>query len=125
MGSSKHFGASQNWLTVLVFASAKSAPSDRELALAPQLQLVSHDWEGRAACRGLDPSLFFGPNRFEPKRERMARENAAKEICAACPVRHPCHDYAVTSGEAFGVWGGIGETERRAILEGTPVRRAG
>ncbi len=70
-------------------------------------------WEQRAACRGHDPSLFFGPNRFEPKRERLAREAAAKDVCRRCPVQVPCREHALTVGEAFGVWGGLGETERR------------
>lgn len=73
-------------------------------------------WEQAAACRGADASLFFGPNRFEPKRERDGREAAAKEICAACPVSDPCRESAIVHGEAFGVWGGLGEVERRAII---------
>lgn len=80
--------------------------------------LVAHEgWEQAGACRGVDPSLFFGPNRFEPKRERLAREDAAKAICATCPVVEPCRDAAVRLGESFGVWGGTGEVERRALLE--------
>lgn len=70
-------------------------------------------WEQRAACRGHDPSLFFGPNRFEPKRERLAREAAAKDVCRRCPVQVPCREHALATGEAFGVWGGLGESERR------------
>jgi len=78
-------------------------------------------WEHRAACRGHDPSLFFGPNRFEPKRERLAREAAAKDVCMHCPVQVPCREHALATGETFGVWGGLGETERRT---GTGRRRA-
>ena len=79
-------------------------------------------WEERAACRGHDPSLFFGPNRFEPKRERLAREAAAKEVCRGCPVRVPCGEHAMSVGESFGVWGGLGESERRG--DGRARRRA-
>ncbi len=74
---------------------------------------ASDSWEQRAACRGHDPSLFFGPNRFEPKRERLARESAAKDVCVTCPVQVPCREHAVGMGETFGVWGGLGEAERR------------
>ncbi len=74
---------------------------------------ASQSWEARAACRGHDPTLFFGPNRFEPKRERLAREAAAKDVCTSCPVQLPCREHALASGEAFGVWGGLGEAERR------------
>lgn len=80
-------------------------------------------WEALGACRGEDPSLFFGPNRFEPKAQRLAREERAKAICATCPVIDPCREYALRHGEIYGVWGGLGEAERRALLE--QQRRAG
>lgn len=84
------------------------------------------NWEADAKCRGADPALFFGPNRFEPKREREAREAAAKLICRGCPALLACRDHALAHDEAFGVWGGLGESERRAIVEAqAPMRRAG
>lgn len=88
--------------------------------------LESPEWEADAGCRGADASLFFGPNRFEPKREREAREAAAKVVCAGCPALVECREYALTHEETFGVWGGLGETERRAILDtGHQMKRAG
>ena len=74
------------------------------------------DWETRAACKGRDPSLFFGPNQFEPKRDREAREEAAKAVCARCPVILHCRERAILRGELYGVWGGLGEVERRTLL---------
>ncbi|MFT5222898.1 MAG: hypothetical protein ACI867_001208 [Glaciecola sp.] len=71
-------------------------------------------WEDRAACRYRDPTLFFGPNRFEPKHERLSREAAAVEICRSCTVRRECLVYAQDAGEVFGVWGGLTETDRKA-----------
>jgi WhiB family transcriptional regulator, redox-sensing transcriptional regulator len=82
------------------------------------------EWELTAGCRRHDPALFFGPNRFEPKRERLAREAEAKSICATCPVMEPCRSYALEQGESYGVWGGLGEAERRSILAQQPVRAA-
>lgn len=43
-------------------------------------------------------------------------ENAdeAKRICAACPVRRPCLEWALANAE-FGIWGGTSERERRRI----------
>jgi WhiB family redox-sensing transcriptional regulator len=64
-------------------------------------------WLARAACRGMDPELFF-PDRGEST-------EPAKAVCAACPVRAECLDYALTNGERFGVWGGASERERRAL----------
>jgi WhiB family transcriptional regulator, redox-sensing transcriptional regulator len=61
--------------------------------------------------------VFFGPNGFESKRDRARREAAAKAICARCPVIVACRDYAMRANEAFGVWGGLGEAERRILMQ--------
>ncbi len=47
---------------------------------------------------------------------------AAKAVCAGCPVRDECLDYALASRQRFGVWGGMSEQERRR-LDSTPNRR--
>lgn len=88
---------------------------------------VQHGWERDARCRGEDAALFFGPNRFEPKRERLAREAAAKAVCHTCPALTACREHALTSGETYGVWGGLGETERRGMTAAreSVARRAG
>jgi WhiB family transcriptional regulator, redox-sensing transcriptional regulator len=87
----------------------------------PQLVDVSagpgDGWAGGAHCRGEDAALFFGPNGFEPKRERLAREAAAKAICRGCPALMACREQAVRDGELYGVWGGLGETDRRPLIE--------
>jgi WhiB family transcriptional regulator, redox-sensing transcriptional regulator len=82
------------------------------------------EWELTAHCRRYDPTLFFGPNRFEPKRERLAREAEAKSICATCPALDACRDYALENAEVYGVWGGLGEADRRAVLARRPVAAA-
>ena len=73
-------------------------------------------WERFAACSGSD-ALFFGPHLQESKSDRETREAAAKAICAACRVIEPCREYAIASGELYGVWGGLGEAERRTLIE--------
>jgi WhiB family redox-sensing transcriptional regulator len=73
-------------------------------------------WQRHAACRGEDSVYFFAPAYFEKRREKLAREAVAKRICATCPVIAPCLDHALATREAHGVWGGLNETERRAIL---------
>ncbi len=60
--------------------------------------------------------MFFPPPHFERKDEREAREKAAKAICATCPVRQPCLDYALRIREPHGIWGGLNEAERRQLL---------
>ena len=75
---------------------------------------AENDWRLHAACQRLDPDLFFSPDSFETKQERDDREAEAKAVCAACPVRERCLDYAVAAGERYGIWGGLNELERRA-----------
>jgi WhiB family redox-sensing transcriptional regulator len=41
---------------------------------------------------------------------------AAQRICAACPAKEPCLEYALTNRIEHGVWGGASERERRRIL---------
>ena len=73
-------------------------------------------WQLDAACRGEDAAAYFAPNYFEKRSEKDAREARAKVICARCPVREPCLDYALRIREPHGVWGGLNEMERRAVL---------
>lgn len=74
-------------------------------------------WQQAAACRGRDRSkTFYPPMHHETRDERAWREQAAKAICAACPVQADCRDYALKSRESFGIWGGLTEHERKAML---------
>lgn len=74
-------------------------------------------WQEGAACRGPLGVVFFPPPTTERKREKLAREARAKEICSACPVMLTCREYAVQIREPHGVWGGLGEQERRLLLQ--------
>lgn len=82
---------------------------------------LDHAWQVKAACRGPQASVFFPPAHPERKDERASREERAKQICAACSVRKSCLEYALDIREPHGIWGGMNETERKAIL----ARRAG
>jgi WhiB family redox-sensing transcriptional regulator len=73
-------------------------------------------WQHRAACRGEDSSVFFAPNYFERKEEKEAREAKAKTLCVRCPVRLECLDYALRAREPHGIWGGLNEVERKALI---------
>ena len=64
-------------------------------------------WRYRAACRGDDLDLFF-PGRGESA-------EPARRVCAGCPVREPCLDYALRHGITHGIWGGLAERDRRAL----------
>jgi WhiB family redox-sensing transcriptional regulator len=70
------------------------------------------DWRASAACRVEDPELFFPIGTTEPAL-RQTRE--AKAICAACPAKAPCLSWALDSNQDNGIWGGLGEGERRSL----------
>jgi WhiB family transcriptional regulator, redox-sensing transcriptional regulator len=69
------------------------------------------DWTTRAACKGTDPDELF---------VQGAAQNRAKLICRGCPVRTECLADALDNGIPFGVWGGMTERERRALLRRRP-----
>lgn len=72
----------------------------------------SVSWRRRAACIGEDPELFFPVSSSGPALAQIA---AAKAVCARCSVRDACLRYAVTTGQAYGIWGGLTEDERRVL----------
>jgi WhiB family redox-sensing transcriptional regulator len=65
------------------------------------------DWRQRAACRGMDTDVFF------PESDDDA--GPAKEICARCPVRDACLEWAIATRQDEGVWGGMTGVERRRL----------
>ncbi|GAA2520151.1 WhiB family transcriptional regulator [Pilimelia columellifera] len=73
------------------------------------------DWQRHSACRGRDSARFFHPE-GERGAARRRREDRAKAICAACPVRRRCLEHALQVREPYGIWGGLGEGERNRIL---------
>ena len=73
------------------------------------------DWTIAAACRGMNPDELF---------VQGAAQNRAKSVCAACPVRTECLADALDNRVEFGVWGGMTERERRALLRRRPEVRS-
>lgn len=69
------------------------------------------DWTAVAACRGSDPDSLF---------VQGAAQNRAKNICMGCSVRTECLADALDNRVEFGVWGGMTERERRALLRRRP-----
>ncbi|MFD5421104.1 WhiB family transcriptional regulator [Streptomyces sp. NPDC127069] len=74
-------------------------------------------WQERAACRDLGPDRFFHPA-GERGEDRAERDEAAREICALCPVQVECLRHALRVQEPYGVWGGLTEEERRPLYAG-------
>ena len=78
-------------------------------------------WAASGACRQSDPELFFPVTTSGPAAGQV---NKAKAVCARCPVRVPCLDFALDSGQAFGVWGGTTGEERRLLRRRRGYRRS-
>jgi WhiB family redox-sensing transcriptional regulator len=72
---------------------------------------VEGDWTARAACRDIDPDELF---------VQGAAQNRAKTRCMGCVVRTECLADALDNRVEFGVWGGMTERERRALLRRRP-----
>jgi len=65
------------------------------------------DWAETAACRGVDPDVFFP----EPGDD----QSFAKQVCAGCDVRRECLAHAIAHDEVHGIWGGLSGRERARI----------
>lgn len=71
------------------------------------------DWVRLAACRGTDdPDRLF---------VQGAAQHDVKTVCMGCPVRTECLAEALDGRIEWGVWGGMTERERRAILRRRPT----
>jgi WhiB family redox-sensing transcriptional regulator len=76
---------------------------------------TEHDWTALASCNTSDPDELFVTG---------AAQNRAKAICMGCPVRTECLADALDNRVEFGVWGGMTERERRALLRRRPDVRS-
>lgn len=79
------------------------------------------DWSDRAACLAAEPEQFFPVGGAAAARWESV---AAKQVCGRCDVVRECRDYALATRQPFGVWGGLDEEERRAVLAERPVALA-
>ena len=71
----------------------------------------TYDWASRGACRTADPDTLF---------VQGAAQNRVKNVCMSCPVRTECLADALDNRIEFGVWGGMTERQRRALLRARP-----
>jgi WhiB family transcriptional regulator, redox-sensing transcriptional regulator len=68
------------------------------------------NWRSSGACRSADPDLFFPIASTGPTDKQIAR---AKTVCAGCPVRHECLEFALSHEQTYGIWGGTTVEERQ------------
>lgn len=75
---------------------------------------ADRDWASSAACREEDPELFFPAGTRGAYRSQIAR---AKLVCRLCPIRAACIDWALETGQEYGIWGGWDEAERGLLRQ--------
>jgi WhiB family redox-sensing transcriptional regulator len=67
------------------------------------------------ALRGLCASGEYDPELFFPAPTATAQTATAVAVCARCPVRCECLEWALATNQQYGVWGGLSEEKRRAL----------
>jgi WhiB family transcriptional regulator, redox-sensing transcriptional regulator len=92
-------------------------PAARPLSLVPVNSIpraVAADnraWVSKALCKETDPDALF---------VRGAAQRKAAVICRHCPVMQECGAEALDNKVEFGIWGGMTERQRRALLKQHP-----
>lgn len=76
---------------------------------------MNNDWMAGGNCRDEAPAVFFPSDGVGVE--------VARRICATCPVKDPCLEYALRNGIDHGVWGGASERERRRIARRRRLER--
>ncbi|WP_420543114.1 WhiB family transcriptional regulator [Streptomyces niveus] len=84
---------------------ASDSPAEGNAVNAPW------NWSEQGACRTIAPDSLFVQGQ---------EQNRAKSVCLGCHVRTECLAYALDNREEFGIWGGMTERERRALLRRRP-----
>ena len=87
-----------------------------EMSRLPKPLADLWEWQYEGACQDLPSEMFFHPEGERGPRRRN-RENAAKAVCATCPVIQQCRDQALSIQEPYGIWGGLSEDDRAMILD--------
>ena len=94
-------------------------PAARKTSVDPSGQSILHGaeaeariaWVSQARCRQTDPDELF---------VRGAAQRKAAVIRRHCPVIAECGADALDNRVEFGVWGGMTERQRRALLKQHP-----
>jgi WhiB family transcriptional regulator, redox-sensing transcriptional regulator len=77
-----------------------------------QLAWRQDDWRSQGACLHADPDVFFPISAAGASASQVRK---ARAICAGCPVRATCTDFALEHRDLQGIWGGTTDDERRKL----------
>jgi WhiB family transcriptional regulator, redox-sensing transcriptional regulator len=87
------------------------AMTHREGVVATVRSTWVKDWGQQAVCSKAEPDALF---------VRGAAQRVAKQVCVGCPVIAECLADSLDNQTEFGVWGGMTERQRRALLKRRP-----
>jgi WhiB family transcriptional regulator, redox-sensing transcriptional regulator len=96
---------------------SETRTATRRLNLAPvntPLRAVAAEdraWVSQGLCRAKDPDELF---------VQGAAQRRAAIICRHCPVMQQCGADALDNQVEYGIWGGMTERQRRALLKQHP-----
>lgn len=79
------------------------------------------DWRDLASCAQVDSELFFPVGTTELAMEQIGD---AKRVCRRCEVQDACLQWALDTGQQYGIWGWLTEDERRALKRRAARSRA-
>jgi WhiB family redox-sensing transcriptional regulator len=97
------------------------APARKEYKRTPITRPAGPDnWREQGACAKEDPDLHFPEGTTG---RHLLQAEKAKAMCRRCPVMETCGAWALATREPYGIFGGLDENERRAILR-TAQRRS-
>jgi WhiB family redox-sensing transcriptional regulator len=73
---------------------------------------AEYGWRAEALCRDTDPELFFP---IGTTGAALVQIDHARAVCRQCPVQADCLDFALSTNQDSGIWGGTSEEERRVL----------
>jgi WhiB family redox-sensing transcriptional regulator len=80
------------------------------------------DWRHKAACTDQSPELFFPIGESSPAWTQLQQ---AKQVCGRGVVKEACLHWALELRIEHGVWGGLSESERKALRRRATRARTG
>jgi WhiB family transcriptional regulator, redox-sensing transcriptional regulator len=73
---------------------------------------ANYHWRDHASCRDTDPELFFPVGTTG---NALLQIEQAKSVCRGCSARVDCLEFALSTNQDSGIWGGTSEEERRKL----------
>jgi len=77
---------------------------------------LEHATTYKLPCREPKPDLYFGDSQDEEERYNDEEAHEVAALCATCPLKFPCLEWALLNDE-HGVWGGMTRSQRQQLKD--------